>query len=80
MNKFQPPIPDYPVRVFWSDEDSAWVANCAAFPYVAAFGGTREQAMRDIAPLLEEAVFTYMQKGWPLPELDTEPTAGDQTR
>lgn len=80
MNKVRSPIPNYPVRVFWSDEDAAWVATCAAFPYVAAFGDTREMAMRGIAPLLEEAAHTYVHEGWPLPEPDTEPTASGQTR
>jgi predicted RNase H-like HicB family nuclease len=80
MNEIHAPIPNYPVRVFWSDEDAAWIATCTAFPYVAAFGDTREQAARDIAPLLDEAAHTYAQEGWSLPDLDPEPTASGQTR
>jgi len=80
MTEVQPTIPNYPVRVFWSDEDDSWIATCAAFPYVASFGASREQAMRDIAPLLDEAVLTYAHEGWSLPEPEPEPTASGQTR
>ena len=70
----------YPVRIFWWDEDNAWVAVCPAFPYISALGATREEAAREIDEAIDEAVFTFEAEGQPLPEVAREPVASGQIR
>jgi predicted RNase H-like HicB family nuclease len=70
----------YPVRIFWWEEDNAWVAVCPAFPYISASGSTREDAAREIDDAIAEAVFNFEAEGKPLPEVAREPVASGQIR
>jgi predicted RNase H-like HicB family nuclease len=62
------PMPKYSFKVFWSDEDQAYIATCPDFPGVSAFGNTTEQALAEAEVALRLAVETYQDEGWPLPE------------
>ena len=70
----------YPVRIFWWDEDSAWVAVCPAFPFISALGATREEAAREIDEAIEEVIFTCEEEGKPLPPVIPEPVSSGQIR
>jgi predicted RNase H-like HicB family nuclease len=70
----------YGVRIFWWEEDNAWIAVCPAFPYASAFGATREEAARQMDEAIAEIIFTYEQEGRPLPPVEREPTASGQLR
>ncbi len=70
----------YGVRIFWWEEDNAWIATCSAFPYASTFGATREEAARRMDEAIEELVFTCEQEGRALPPVEKEPTASGQLR
>ena len=74
------PIPKYSFKVFWSDEDQAYIATCPDFPGVSGFGDTTEQALAEAAVSLRLAVETYQEEGWPLPEPQAQPSYSGQFR
>ncbi len=37
----------YGFQVFWSEEDSGYIATCPDFPGLSAFGETEEQALSE---------------------------------
>jgi predicted RNase H-like HicB family nuclease len=40
--------PTYPINVFWSDEDEAWVADVPDLAYCSAFGDTPHEAVAEV--------------------------------
>lgn len=58
----------YSFRVFWSQSDEAYIAVSPEFPKLSAFGDTAEQALEEMQVVLEMALETYKEEGWPLPE------------
>jgi predicted RNase H-like HicB family nuclease len=74
------PMPKYGFKVFWSDEDQAYIATCPDFPGVSAFGNTTEQALAEAEVALRLAVETYQEEGWPLPEPQLQPPYSGQFR
>jgi predicted RNase H-like HicB family nuclease len=58
---------NYSFNVFWSLEDESYVAICPEFPYLSALAETPEQALAEMKTVLELAVETYQEEGWPLP-------------
>jgi predicted RNase H-like HicB family nuclease len=58
----------YSSKVFWSDEDDAYIAICPEFSDLSAFGDTAEQALAEINIVVDAAIEIYQQEGWPLPE------------
>lgn len=63
----QHPRPAFECRAFWSDEDRGYIAICAAFPRLSAFGVTAAAAIAELEGVLDEAVDLYRREGWPLP-------------
>ncbi|MDR2573776.1 MAG: type II toxin-antitoxin system HicB family antitoxin [Desulfovibrio sp.] len=51
------------------DDNETWLALCAVLPEVTTFGATREEALRNAALAIEEALAARMagQKDLPLP-------------
>ena len=45
---------DYPINLFWSDEDGSWVADVPDLKHCSAFGDTPEEAVREVR-IAEEA-------------------------
>lgn len=39
---------DYPINIFWSDEDGCYVADIPDFKYCSAFGDTSEEALAEV--------------------------------
>ena len=60
--------PEYGMRVFWSDEDNAYVAVCTELPKVSAFGSTPALAVAELQVAIAAALEVYGEEGWPLPE------------
>ncbi|HEV7644537.1 MAG TPA: type II toxin-antitoxin system HicB family antitoxin [Pyrinomonadaceae bacterium] len=58
----------YTFQIFWSEEDQAYVATCAEFSGLSAFGETHEEALREAQTALELMIETYQEKGIALPE------------
>jgi predicted RNase H-like HicB family nuclease len=40
--------PTYPINVFWSDEDEAWVADVPDLQYCSAVGDTPHEAVAEV--------------------------------
>jgi predicted RNase H-like HicB family nuclease len=60
---------NYSYRVFWSDQDTAYVAVCPEFPRLSGIGKTAESALTELRDVLQEALEVYREEGWPLPAL-----------
>jgi len=60
--------PTYSFRVFWSEEDDAFIASCPEFPGISGIGDTAEEAVAEAKQALELAIETYRDEGWPLPD------------
>jgi predicted RNase H-like HicB family nuclease len=45
--------PTYPINVFWSDEDEAWVADVPDLAYCSAFGDTPHEAVAEVEIAME---------------------------
>lgn len=60
----------YGVHVHRDENDEGFVAVCPAFPSLSAYGETREEAVHELQVVLEGAVATYQEEGWPLPDPD----------
>ncbi len=41
-------IPIYPINVFWSNEDEAWVADVPDLSYCSALGDTPHDAVAEV--------------------------------
>jgi len=46
----------YEYRVFWSQEDKAYIAKATEFPSLAAHGNTPEQALKEIQFVVKEVL------------------------
>jgi predicted RNase H-like HicB family nuclease len=49
--------PTYPIDVFWSEEDEAWVANVPDLRYCSALGDTPHEAVTEV----EVAVSVWLE-------------------
>ena len=49
--------PAYPITVFWSVEDEAWVADVPDLPYCSATGDTPHDAVAEV----EVAIATWLE-------------------
>lgn len=58
----------YSVNIMWSDADANYVAVCPEFPGLSGLGATPAQAIAELEVVLELAIETYREEGWPLPE------------
>jgi len=64
---------EYPIVVFWSEEDQAYIANVPDFRYCSAHGETPEEALREVRVALS-AMLEWMQaENIPLPPPTVRP-------
>lgn len=59
---------NYRKYVAWSDEDQAWIATSPDFPGLSAAADSDVDALAQLRDVLEGAIATYQEEGWPLPE------------
>ncbi len=45
--------PTYPINVFWSGEDEAWVADVPDLVYCSAFGDTPHEAVSEVEAAMQ---------------------------
>jgi len=74
------PSDRYSLHVEWSEEDRAFVATCAEFPGLSAFGGSRSEAIEEAETALELFVEEYKESGDPLPKPKELEEYSGQTR
>jgi|GEM_PF-339916 len=57
----------YTVRIFWSDEDSGWIAVAEELEGCSAWGLTREEALREIETAILAWLESARKHGDPIP-------------
>jgi predicted RNase H-like HicB family nuclease len=57
----------YPIEVFWSDEDEAWVADVPDLSYCTAHGSTPQEAVAEVELALEAWLEAARATGRPIP-------------
>ena len=58
----------YGFKIFWSEEDNAFIATCPEFPGLSAFGSTEEEAIAEGKIALQLMIETYQESGISLPQ------------
>ena len=57
----------YPINVFWSDEDDAWVADVPDLDYCSAVGDTPHEAVAEVEAAIETWLEAARSSGRPIP-------------
>ena len=60
-------IPTYPINVFWSDEDEAWVADVPDLTYCSALGDTPHEAVAEVETAMAAWLEAAKTSGRPVP-------------
>jgi predicted RNase H-like HicB family nuclease len=58
----------YEVIIYWSEEDSAYIAEVPELPGCAADGQTYQSALRNVEVIVKEWIETARDLGRPVPE------------
>jgi predicted RNase H-like HicB family nuclease len=61
-------IPKYHINLFWSEADSAWVADVPNLQLCSAFGDTPAEALAEIEQAIEAWLAVAHEDGLPIPE------------
>jgi predicted RNase H-like HicB family nuclease len=65
-------VPDAPLKyeviIYWSSEDSAFIAEVPELPGCAADGKTPQQALANVETIAREWIETATELGRPIPE------------
>ena len=57
----------YPINVFWSDEDQAWVADVPDLNYCSAVGDTSHEAVSEVEVAIKAWLEAARSTGRPIP-------------
>jgi len=60
--------PAYPINVFWSDEDEAWVADAPDLTYCSALGDTPHDAVAEVEVAIEAWLDAAKSSGRSVPQ------------
>ena len=58
---------DYPIEVFWSNEDQAWVADIPDLAFCSALGATPHEAVAEVEQAAEAWLEAAKATGRPIP-------------
>ncbi len=58
----------YEIILYWSEEDSAFLAEVPELPGCAADGATRQEALASVETVIQEWIETARDLGRPIPE------------
>ncbi len=59
---------DYTYRIFWSEEDAAYIAEVEELEGCSAFGDTPEQALKEVQTAMQLWLEVAKEKGDPIPQ------------
>ena len=59
---------DYTYRIFWSEEDEAYIAEVEELEGCSAFGDTPEQALKEVQTAMQLWLEVAKEKGDPIPQ------------
>lgn len=68
-------MPDYHINVFWSDEDSCWIAAIPDLEPCSAHGESPEEAVREVLVARELVLESLVAHGDPIPPPRYRPRA-----
>jgi len=71
---------NYPIVVFWSDEDEAFIADVPDLRYCSAHGETPEEAVREAMIARRLWLETAREDGVPLPDPRRSPYLPETAR
>ena len=60
--------PRYEVIIYWSEEDTYFIAEVPELPGCAADGETRAEALQNAQVIIDEWIETARELGRPIPE------------
>ena len=63
----------YPIVVFWSNEDEAFIADVYDIEHCSAWGETPEEALREVRLALSDILDDARERGIALPPPSTWP-------
>ena len=58
----------YSFKIYHSEEDEGYIAECPEFPGLSAFGETADEAIREAEIAMELFIETYSEENKPLPK------------
>jgi len=61
-------IPKYHINLFWSEADSAWVADVPDLRSCSAFGDSPAEALAEVQKAMEAWLAVAREDGLPIPE------------
>jgi predicted RNase H-like HicB family nuclease len=73
-------VKDYHINIFWSDEDSCYVADVPDLFACSAFGDTPEQALAEVERAKANWLAAARESGKPIPEPRYRPAIYELTR
>jgi predicted RNase H-like HicB family nuclease len=71
---------NYPIVIFWSDEDEAYIADLPDLHSCSAWGDTPEEALRELLIAREAWLEVAHAKGFPLPDPELSPYLPETAR
>ena len=66
----------FPIEVFWSDEDGAWIADVRDLPFCTAHGETAHEAVATVEQVAEAWLKAAAATGEPIPRATQRPSTG----
>lgn len=71
---------NYPIVIFWSESDGAYIADVPDLHSLSAWGETPEDALRELLVAREAWLDVARERGVPLPDPDESPYLPDAAR
>jgi predicted RNase H-like HicB family nuclease len=68
-------LPRYHINVFWSDEDSCWIADVPDLRYCSAHGSTPAEAVAEAQEAMTMWLEVARDEGIPIPQPRYRPAA-----
>jgi predicted RNase H-like HicB family nuclease len=63
----------YAINVFWSEEDSVWIADAPDLKSCSAFGATPEEALAELRVAMDAWLEAARGAGHPIPQVRYQP-------
>jgi predicted RNase H-like HicB family nuclease len=63
----------YPIQVYWSDEDGAWIADVPDLAFCTAHGATPHEAVAEVEVAVDAWVEAARASGRPVPAPSPHP-------
>lgn len=68
--------PHYHINVFWSDEDTCWIADVPDLRYCSAHGDTAAEALESVQEAMQGWLEVARDHGMTIPEPTYQPGPG----